>query len=371
MSTKKDFAKPFENVLHFSKPILFGLLIEFHISLCYTVNVRKIKADYYLLIILILILVCGAAADYLVKNALFILIIVEDLPDVIKTLLGIQATVAVLSFSLLSIIASYTDKSYWGILIADFYSNKKNKIFKSKFVISLGLFFILLSFFSLLFELYNFIIAVFIATMIIILWQTHNIYSVFKGDSVIQKDIENMFLSEFEKKNNTENKIELFNTFCNGWRKIILEQSEIDFEVYKLDFLNFIDYLLKEQNLDCINCVCNNARRLSISLLISSTEIKKQQGILFLRTVYQIFWLSIDKTQTNSQEYMKDFEIISNITKEFLEALKSLPKEWLNNNFDWYVFTSYIDTIAITYQTKSKQQEQKASLRIALLMGLL
>ena len=332
---------------------------------------RKIKPEYGLLIILILILVCGAVADFLVKNNIFILLVVEDLPDIIKTLLGIQSTVAVLSFSLLSIIASYTDKSYWGISIADFYSNKRNKIFKSKIVISLGLSFILISFFALIFELYNFIITVFIATIIIIFWQTHNIYFVFKGYSAIQEDIENMFFSEFENNNNTEKKIELFNTFCDGWKKIILEQSEIDFEAYKEHFVNFLDYLLKEKDSDCIKCICNNTRRLTVALIISSKGIKKQQGILFLRTVYQIFWLSIDKTQTNSQNYMKDFEIISNIINEFLEALKALSKEWLYNNFDWYVFTAYIDSIAITYQTKTKHQELESSLKIAFLMGRL
>lgn len=332
---------------------------------------RKLQPDYVLLIILILILFCGLLADYLVIKELFIWLVIEDFRDIVKTLLGIQSTVAVLSFSILSLISSYTDKSYWGISIADYYSNKKNRIFKSKVIIALGLLFILISFFSLFFELYNFTVAIFVATLIIILCQTFNIYYIFNGDSAIQKDIEQMFYSEFDKKNNKTKKIELFNTYCTGWEKIILEQSEIDFEKYKLEFLQFLDYLLKEYDPNCIVCICNNTRVLVVSLLLSSKEIKKQQGILFLKSVYQTFWASIDSKQTNNSDFMKDFGIVANITKEFLEAIKIVPKNWLNSNFNWYEFTCYVDTVSITFKTKYRQQELDASLRIAILMGLL
>lgn len=332
---------------------------------------RNSNSEYILLIILILIFSIGIVADILVFKDICIWLVVEDLNDIIKTLLGIQSTVAVLSFSILSLISSYTDKSYWGISITDFYTNKKNKIFKSKVVISLGLCFIVISFFALFLEVYNFIIAVFISTIIIILWQTLNIYFVFNGDSAIQEDIENMFFSVFNNTNNKTEKIELFNTYCNGWEKIILEQSEIDFEKYKLDFLNFLNYLLEEKDADCIKSICNNARRISVSLLISSKEIKKQQGIQFLNLFYQTFWVSISDEILNNSSFMENFGIISDIIKEFLEAIKSVSKEWLSDNFDWFVFTEYIDTIAISFQTKTSQQELYASLRIALFMGLL
>ena len=332
---------------------------------------RKFKSDYILLIILLLIFSFGIIADILVINDIFVWLVVEDLSDIIKTLLGIQSTVAVLSFSILSLMSSYTDKSYWGVSIADYYSNRRNKIFKSKVVISLALCFILLSFFALFFEFYNFIIALFVSTILIILWQTLNIYFVFNGDSAIQDDIENMFLTVFNSINNKKDKIEFFNTYCKGWERIILEQSEIDFERYKLDFFNFLTYLLDEKDSDCITSICNNTRNISVSLLISSKETKKQQGILFLNIFYQTFWASIDNELLNNPDFMKDFGVISNIIKEFLETIRSISQEWLDNNFNWYVFTSYIDTIAISFQTKAKNQELDASLRIALLMGLL
>lgn len=331
---------------------------------------RHSKSDLILLIILILILVCGVIADFSVRLD-FYFIVVEDLHDIIKTLFGVQSTVAILSFSILSILGSYLDKSYWGISIADFYSNKKNKIFKSKTVIVLEFVFILFSFFSLLLEFYNFIISVFVSTIILILWQTYRIYFIFKGDSAVHNDIEDYFYSEFQEKNNSNRKIELLNTYCDGWESIILEQSESEFQKSQLRYLEFLDFLLEEENSDCIKCICNNTRRLTYVLLISSKNIKKQQGILFLQAVYQVFWLLKKNESYPKTKFMQDFEIISNIIQELLDALKSVPKEWFTDKFNWYIFISYIDTVAIEFKTNAKIQELDACLRISQLMGFL
>ena len=136
-----------------------------------------------------LILMSGIIADIFVHND-FYLLIVEDLRDFTKILLGIQATVAVLSLSILTLLGSFMDKSYWGISISDFYSNKKNPIFTSFTVIVLGLIFILIDILAIFLELYNFAIMIFVATVFVILWATANVYYVFKGETVIKKDIE-------------------------------------------------------------------------------------------------------------------------------------------------------------------------------------
>ena len=95
---------------------------------------KKFVKDLFPWIILFLIITCGIIADVAVQQG-FCLLIVEDLRDIIKTLLGAQATIAVLSLSVLTLIGLFVDKSYWGISISDFYSNKKNPHFTSLSVI--------------------------------------------------------------------------------------------------------------------------------------------------------------------------------------------------------------------------------------------
>lgn len=315
-----------------------------------------------------LILTSGIIADIFVHND-FYLLIVEDLRDFTKILLGIQATVAVLSLSILTLLGSFMDKSYWGISISDFYSNKKNPIFTSFTVIVLGLIFILIDILAIFLELYNFAIMIFVATVFVILWATANVYYVFKGETAIKKDIERLFEETFKSKS-LDAKIELFAQYCSEWKSLAQEQFETDFQEYKDNFSKFFWILIKQENGDVIKTVCNILQDFVRSLLISSRETKNKQGIQFLEEIYAGFRY-LDKGQFGNPDFMKEFVLISEIIREFLEALQNLSKDWIEENFSWYSFIGNIDTLAINFETKFKQQELTASLQISLQMGLL
>lgn len=315
-----------------------------------------------------LILMSGIIADIFVHND-FYLLIVEDLRDFTKILLGIQATVAVLSLSILTLLGSFMDKSYWGISISDFYNNKKNPIFTSFTVIVLGLIFILIDILAIFLELYNFAIMIFVATVFVILWATANVYYVFKGETVIKKDIERLFEETFKSKS-LDAKIELFAQYCSEWKSLVQEQFETDFQEYKDNFSKFFWILIKQENGDVIKSVCNILQDFVRSLLISSRETKNKQGIQFLEEIYAGFRY-LDKGQFGNPDFMKEFVLISEIIREFLEVLQNLSKDWIEENFSWYSFIGNIDTLAINFETKFKQQELTASLQISLQMGLL
>lgn len=320
-------------------------------------------------IVIFLILTVGVIADISVHNG-FCLLIVEDLRDFTKTLLGIQATVAVLSLSILTLLGSFMDKSYWGISISDFYSNKKNPAFTSLFVIVLGLVFILLDILSIFLKLYNLTIMIFVETVFIILWATANVYYVFKGDRAIKKDIENMFETTFKSEGHLDSKMDLFTVYCSEWKSLAQEQSEIDFQEYKVNFSKFFWILIKQQNSNTIKTVCNILQDFVRALLISSKEPKKKQGIQLLEEIYRSMRY-LDKSQFENTEFLKEFALISEVKQEFLEALQNLSTDWVKENFPWYSFIGDIDTLAITFETKAKFQELAASLQISLQIGLL
>lgn len=320
-------------------------------------------------IVIFLILITGVIADTFVHCGFYFLI-VEDLRDFTKVLLGIQATVAVLSLSILTLLGSFMDKSYWGISISDFYSNKKNPLFTNFTVIAIELISILLDILSIFLNLYNFAIMIFGATVFVILWATKNVYYVFKGEFAIKKDIENMFEETFKVKDFLDSKMNLFIQYCSEWKFLALEQSETDFQEYKNNFSKFFLILIKQQNADVIKNVCNILQDFIKSLLISSNETKKKQGIRLLEEIYKNI-RDLNKNQFENFDFIKEFILISEVIREFLEALQTLSKDWVENNFSWYVFTENIDTFAINFETKAKQQELMASLQISLQMGLL
>ena len=299
-------------------------------------------------IITLFLLLLGIVADIFVYNG-FVLVVIDDLSSFVKSLLGIQATVAVLSLSILTLLSSFVDKSYWGISISDFYTNKKNPNFNSYYVICFVLASVPAGLFIIIFKLYNLEIMLFIASVFIILWSAKNIYYIFKGKEAVKNDIESMYEIKFKTENNINEKMILFKTYCTGWKSIIQSQSELDFQEYKDNYFKFYWILLKEQKSDCMKKLCNITQQLIKSLLIASYDSEKKRGIKFLDELYR----------SMSYLNLKGFS-----SKEFL-------KEFIENNFDWYSFVGNVDTVAISFEIRAKQPELIASQRISLQMGLL
>jgi hypothetical protein len=325
---------------------------------------------YYLpWVIALFMLLIGGIADLAVYNGCS-LVIIEDLHGLVKSLLGIQATVAVLSLSILTLLSSFVDKSYWGISISDFYTNRKNPKFNSFSDICFVLASIPAGLFLIIFQLYNFEIMLFIATVFIILWSAKNIYFIFRGEEAVKKDIESMYEIKFRTEDNINEKIILFKTYCIGWKSIVQNQSELDFQEYKDNYFKFYWVLIKEQNSDCMKKLCSITQQLIKSLLIASNDSEKKRGIKFLEELYRLMrYLKIN--DFSSKDFLKEFILVSEVIKEFLEALQTLSPKWIENNFDWYNFIGVVDTIAISFETKAKQSELIASQQISLQMGLL
>lgn len=322
---------------------------------------------FYPWFLLILFFAAGIISEIAIKNGIHFLI-VPDLLDISKVLLGIQSTVAVLSLSVLALLGSFVDKTYWGISVADFYSNKKNPYFTSLTAIILTLILLVCSFFSLLYNKYNLIIMLFLATLFIILYTTIQIYQVFKGENTIKNDIEEMYSKAFEPGKSLSRKIELFNIYCNGWKKQITEQSSSSFQDYEETFFDLFNKLLKEKNEKCIIEICQMSKEILNSLLTDSNEAKKKEGLeLIKRIYYTIAFLDIHE----NSKFLQSFSLLSELIQVFLEALKSISPQWLGENFDWYNFIGYVDTVAFRYELTARNDELTSSLRIAIQMGIL
>ena len=169
---------------------------------------------------------------------------------------------------------------------------------------------------SLILKLYNTAIMLFVATLFIIILSTKQMYYVFKGDEAIRKEIEHLFEETFES-NALNKKIQLFETYCKGWKSIYMEQSEVDFQEYKENFFKFYWRLFKTGDTNCIKNLCNHTKDLIQGLLISSNNTKKKQGIKFIEEVYSGLRF-LDSKQFENISAMKEFFLISEVTKDFL-----------------------------------------------------
>ena len=318
------------------------------------------------------ILLIGILADICVRNG-YVFIKVTDLRDVVKNMLGAQATVAVLSLSVLTLLGSFIDKTYYGIALSDFYSNRKNPFFTGFLVIAVSLVLLLLAIVLFFFHFYNIVIATFFATLTVIFLATKNVYYVFKGDNAIKEDIEGLFDSVFSASGVGEKKLELFEIFSLDWRDSAVLQTVTEFEKYKEKFIEMMLKLLNERNPKCTTAVCACTKPIVQGLLIDAEPTKKEQGILLLRDIYiyaSKFIVDLPNSEDKKFAY-SDFSLISEVIYDFLQALELTPREWLYS-FDWYnTLLRPIDTIAFVADTKAKNNELTASLQISLQMGLL
>ena len=319
--------------------------------------------------VIILFVLVGIISEIAIENGIQILV-VTDLRDISKVLIGVQATVAVLSLSIQALLGSFVDKTYWGISVSDFYSNKKNPYFTSLTAIILTLFFLVLSFFSLLMNKYNLLIMLFLATLFIIIYTTVQVFHIFKGENAVISDIKKMYDKSFEQNKPIAKKIELFKLYCTDWKNQITEQAEATFQEYENTFFNLFEKLIEEHNAECIKTICQMSKELIKYLLTNSNEAKKKQGIDFLKLIYfNIAFLEVDNSEKS--DFLTGFSLLSELIQELLNALKSISPQWLEDNFDWYSFIGYVDIVAYKYNIYAKKDELTSSLRIAIQMGIL
>lgn len=325
------------------------------------------KQIFILIIPSLIVIIAGLAVDFCVNNGFYFLV-VEDLRIITESLVAIHATIATLSLTMLTILCSFVDKSHLGVSVSDYYSNKKGK-FSNISIIFISLILIAASLFLLFYSHYNTIIFIFIFNLLLILIAIANVCNVFNGKNEIKEDIENYFENIFSSKN-LKKQLELFDSFCGEWKMTALSQSNAEIEFYKGKFTNYLFILLQVCNENSIKDICANVKSIGQNLLIDSRTEKKQQGIKFFTEIYSSLRCFLCKDDIDKQKFA-DFALISEVIDNFLDALRAIPENWIEDNFNWYLFIGNIDTIAIFINAKSKTAELNSSLNIASQMGKL
>ncbi len=183
------------------------------------------------ILLAVLFITFGLMIDFGFFNKLHKLII-SDLHDIAKILVQIQATVALLSFSLLALIGSFLDKKFWGISVSDFYYNKKNPLLTTKVIIIIELGIIISSIYALLFNMYNLLFMLFFTTIFLIIYSLNNIYKIFAGSEAIEDEIKE-YLNDIYSSGSSQKIRDSIKCFFEDWEKSIIKQTQQDFFAQK------------------------------------------------------------------------------------------------------------------------------------------
>lgn len=151
-------------------------------------NETQKKEQRWLTVILIIGL--AGVLDEVIARIFHPLFYVLNFDSVSLAILSIQATVATLVLTILSLMTNKMDASYIGVSINDFLLNIKPWIFKQKRIIISEIVLIVGNVFIHMAGWYNIVVTIFIISMLLVIISVSEIYEAFLGSEKINEEIE-------------------------------------------------------------------------------------------------------------------------------------------------------------------------------------
>ena len=296
------------------------------------IQLKSRKTEIRRIALLIIILLLGLA-DELFGRILGPLIFIDDYSSITLAVITVQATVATLVITILSLMANKMDAAYMGVSINDFLLNIKPWVFKQKRIIILEIALIVLNVFLQIFGCFNVVIAVFVAAMILMIISIQEIYEAFLGTEAVEDEIKYYLVDPNASKELIKEKL---SNFTKQWKREIDTQSEADYQEYTsvFDFL-FSKMFEADEDRKFLQSQCVE---LSKALLSSANEVGAFRGIDFINNCYLQSWSYIRDHQDKVKENHFRFELFSEVCADFINAfekadIKKLEKEFNGEDF--------------------------------------
>lgn len=307
------------------------------------------------IILMIILPLIGVIADIKVANG-FVLHFIDDINSFSLTLLQIQASVGTLTIALVALISGNISDSYMGISVSDYYLNLRPAVLKQKVIIILSLILLMVGVITHIWQAYNSVIALFIATILLVVVSILEIYSIFKGKKSLQAEIEAYISYIMGSNKKYQKKSSLCEDFVKDWTENIENQDTKTYERYVEILGNHIFTLLNAKSNKSIEDVENLCFSVSETFLKSDkTEIKKR-GIQFLNRIYEKMWSYILDNGNSLNEISTEYTLFGNLQLEFQGAINDMPLEIIEKTIDWNYMSDSIERIAFWISNKSTQQ---------------
>lgn len=323
---------------------------------------KKIQRKYCIsesigIIALILFCCLGIYLDWnvLVKNN--ICIYVNEIESYALTILQIQAAIGTLIIAIIALITGNISDSYMGVSLSDFYLNIRPWKLKQKnlIIISLILSLIGVSCYSL--RLYNVIFWTFVGTLIVIIISIQEVYSVFRGKSIGEYEIEKYIDFILEGNIELKKKEIFFQNFVNDWREIVEAQNKQSFEKYFTVFRKCMISIWedeKNQSLAFIQQQCYD-----MAYCILNAENNASRGIEFIQEIYSILWCQIIETKktdnTVLNKYKTGFNLFWEICDELMWSMDAHNIEQIEREIRFGSLVDYVQRIDIWLQGDERE----------------
>lgn len=259
-------------------------------------------------------------------------------------ILQIQATVDTLTISIIALISGCVSDSSMGIVFSDYYLNIRPYIFKQKRIIVSSILLLVanIGFYSI--RWYYFLLSIFVITIILILISTNEIYLIFNGKRLAEREIKEYICYVLSKKCDYRKKYTICMEFVSDWKNIITSQSRENYENYKEVFMDGIIALLgyeTQESLTGMNEICKETE---YCFLNSDNSIVRENGIELLEEIYG----NLHKFILDNQEkinYQKPFNLFDETIRYVVDAIKEMSPEKVQKCVRWDGFIECVQRI--------------------------
>lgn len=312
-----------------------------------------------LILLMIIVLVTGFICD---KRKIY-LVCLDDINSLSLTIMQIQTTIGILVITIISLISGNMEESHYGISICHYYLNIKPEKLNFKRIIFIVLGLSLTSVIAYAFQLYSFILCIFIVTIINVLITVTNIYSAFSGRIDQYDEIEDYLERQIKLSNNSLEK--LFIHFCDDWKRNILIQDELSYKKSCNFFEKFITEIWKRKNCHEIEILQNQSIELCLSCLNTYNPIIQYRG---MDLIYKIYSISKDEVVDNLNFNYQNikFHLFREVGEELIEVLNGIDNRCIERgDFDLYDFFCYILAFCVKMnELNNDSSEYNSEIRI-------
>lgn len=270
------------------------------------------------LIILIVLGIVGDTTDVISK---FSFIPILDNSVVIQ-LLSMQVTAVSTSLAIVSLVSIIQKRYFYGFSVSKFIMNDKFTYFKFKNIIILEFLLIILAYISLAIKYYNSCVAIFIASILLIIFLIDEIFRGIQEDDVLINSIKNHYREVFKngiiKREFSNNCLPILNKVCGGIEDALVKDNILDLdesikmlkELYKIALDNDEDNLMTQIN-----------RTIKNSIKKILHYYNPEYNLKAIEFIYDIYDYYNNYNKTNEIYYL---DLFDEIAEEFFRSLANI-----------------------------------------------
>lgn len=262
----------------------------------------------------------------------------------IMVILQIQATVDTLTIAIITLISGSVSDSNMGVAFSDYYLNIRPFIFKQKRIIVSSLILLVINIGFCIVGWQRLVLWVFAVTVVLILMSISEVYLIFDGKRLAERETKDYISYIFSKKCKYREKYNICMELVSDWKNIIPSQSKENYESYKDVFLNGVTALLNYQTQESLTGIKEICKETEYCFLNAENRMVRENGIELLEEIYAILWKYIFENKEKIN-YKAPFDLFNEVDRYVIDAIKGMSPEKVQKYVRWDGLIEYIQRI--------------------------